>query len=101
MEDSFRMYKTCNFETFVTSIKETGKLTESRHGGRVPPIPGAAVRPTTTFIPRSSQTQTTSQPFSQDPVVGAPKLAGPSGDRRDTTGVTFGGSGQPMDMSRS
>ncbi|KAF8545982.1 hypothetical protein OG21DRAFT_1428255 [Imleria badia] len=60
-------------------------------------------RPTaTTFAPRTSQPQSPfsqSPPVSQNPVAGVP--ASTSGDRQDTTGVIYGGQGQPMDLTRA
>ena len=49
MENSFCMYKTCDFKAFMTLVKEMGKLMESHYEGRVPPILGATLCPTTTF----------------------------------------------------
>ncbi|KAF8434727.1 hypothetical protein L210DRAFT_3409947 [Boletus edulis BED1] len=77
------MHKTRDYNAFVASLKETGKSQESRYGGKVPPVSSGTTRSTVThFIPRDPTTTT-------------------SGDRRDTTGVVYGGQGQPMDLSKS
>lgn len=102
-EDSFRMHKTRDYNAFAASLKEAGKSMESCHGGRVPSTPSSMAHPTTTtFAPHTSQPQllfSQFPPVSWNPVAGVPTST--SGDRRDTTGVIYGGQGQPMDLTRA
>lgn len=91
-EDSFHMHKTQDFNAFMALLRDTGKSQESRYGGRVPPT--STNRPSTAYTTRS-----TSTPQLPPRDVIAP--AAGSGERRDQTGVVFGGQGQPMDVSRS
>ena len=96
-EDNHDMVATRDYQEFCSALKKTGKRIEGRHGGKVPPTPFTSTnRPAT--VPR--YTQPTPHPL---PLRDAPTNA-PStnfGDRRDTTGITYGGQGLPMDVGRS
>ena len=90
-EDSFRMHKTRDLNAFVASLRETGKSQESRYGGRVPPV--STNRPPTVYVCPTN--------ISQLPPRDTTPAGTGSGERQDSTGVTFSGQGQPMDVNRS
>lgn len=91
-EDNKNMVRTHNLREFMAALKEVGKALELRNGGRVPL--GSTAPATTRNNPRPFVPPTTpSNP---------PANTGTStGDRRDATGVVYGGQGQAMDMSQA
>jgi hypothetical protein len=93
-EDTHQLHKSRDFDAYVKALKEVGKALESRNGGRVPAVAAySSTSSTQPPIPRYTPTrQQTAVPLT------APTAAA---DRKDSTGVTYGGQGQPMDLSRS
>ncbi|KAF8834030.1 hypothetical protein BDN67DRAFT_985623 [Paxillus ammoniavirescens] len=94
-EDTHQLHKSRDFDAYVKALKDVGKALESRNGGRVPTIAAysssssSAQPPIPRYTPARQQTAV--------PLT-APTVAT---DHKDATGVTYGGQGQPMDLSQS
>ena len=84
---------------FYKALKEVGKALEERNGGKVPAAPTHShpniPASVTRYIP------TTSQPFCAEPPITTTPSSTTASDRHNTTGVTYAGQGQPMDMGRA
>ena len=96
--DTYKLHRSRDFNTFCRALKEVGKTLEERNGGKVPAVP--------TTYPRS--TAPTSTAVRYVPIPSLPPRAESSTtastaptDRRDSTGVMYGGQGQPMDVGRA
>jgi len=97
--DTYHLHRTRDFDVFYKALKEVGKALEECNGGKVPAAPTHS-RPNipasvTRYIP------TTSQPSRAEPPITTTPSSATASDRHDTTGVTYAGQGQPMDVGRA
>lgn len=96
-EDSRNMTKTRDYNAFVRALKDVGKAVETRYGGKVPPR--TTTRSAAPPMPRLAPPL--QRPLPHETPATSPTVAPAPADRRDATGMTYGGTGQPMDLGRT
>ncbi|KIJ06567.1 hypothetical protein PAXINDRAFT_91801 [Paxillus involutus ATCC 200175] len=101
VEDYDDMFSSHDFNLWMEKLRRRGKALEARNNGRVPSTTSSVSTRAPPVFPRYAPSPVTAAPIpstaAQPTIANAPTIPR---IQRDSTGVTYGGQGQPMDVDR-